>query len=84
MERTPLTAKICILTETQAGEKYLLKANSFNEVANDWHGTRDFVPEADAKVYFATLEGEPINPYAYKDFSTLMSYIREKLFFKGL
>lgn len=79
MERTPLKAKINILTEDTAGNLYLLEANDFNEIVNDWNGDRCFVPEADAKVYFATCDGKPVSPYVYKDFMSLMGYIRVRI-----
>ena len=80
MERTPLTAKICILIETQSGELFLLETNDYNELINDHYGEHKAVPAADARVFFASYGGTPINPYAYTDFTSLVRHIRSELF----
>ena len=74
-----LNKKINILTQNADGELYLLEADNYNFIVNDYHGDCEYVPANDAKVYFASYDGEPINPYMYTDFLSLMQYIRDNL-----
>ena len=67
--------KIHILTENADGILYVLEADDYNDLVNDWKGECNFVPANDAKVFFASYCGKPINPYAYTDFLSLMQYI---------
>lgn len=71
-----LKKKIQILTENVNGEMYMLEADDYNEIVNDWMGDCDHVPANDAKVFFASYDGQPINPYMYTDFQSLLRYIR--------
>ena len=79
MERNFLNKKIHILTENADGNLYMLEANDYNELVNDWSGDRNYVPAHDAKVYFASYNGKPINPYAYTDFESLVRHMRAEL-----
>lgn len=75
METIFLDEDIVIFTENVIGEIYLLKAKSIQDIFNDWNGDCEFVPSNDAKVYFASLNGNPIDSYKYTDFGTLMEYL---------
>ena len=75
-----LEKKIHILTENVDGELYMLEADDINEIVNDWMGDCNHVPANDAKVFFASYCGEPINPYLYTDFLSLAQYIRNNCF----
>lgn len=74
-----LNKKINILTENADGELYMLEADNYNFIINDYLGDCNYVPANDAKVYFASYDGEPINPYMYTDFLSLMRYISDNL-----
>lgn len=68
-----------IVTENAGGEMYVINAQYFNDILDDWNGACDFVPANDAKVYFAAWNGKPISPYQYCDFESLLMYLEEKL-----
>lgn len=72
-----LDKQIHILTENADGNLYILEADDYNELVNDWMGDCNCVPTNDAKVFFASYCGQPINPYVYTDFLSVMKYIRE-------
>ena len=80
MESKFLKKKINILTENTNGEMYLLEADDYNELVNDYHGERSVIPALNARVYFASYNSKPINPYAYTDFASCVKYIREEAF----
>lgn len=82
MERNLLKKRINILAENSDGEMYMIEVDDYNDIVNDFRGERSFVPSNDAKIYFASLDGKPINPYAYKDFLTLVQHIREEWAFR--
>lgn len=67
---------IVILTQNAAGELYIIVSDDYNEIVNDWNGECCYVPENDARVFFASYNGTPINPYLYSDFVSCMQYIR--------
>lgn len=46
-------------------------------ILDDWYGKREFVPEDDARVFFAAYNGKPISPYEYHDFKSLMMYLED-------
>ncbi|MBQ8245828.1 MAG: hypothetical protein IJZ42_01730 [Lachnospiraceae bacterium] len=77
-----LEKKIHILTENTDGALYVLEADDYNELVNDWMGDCNCVPAKDAKVFFASYCGKPINPYVYTDFQSLLQYIRNKCCYK--
>ncbi len=79
MECKFLDKRIHIITEDAYGNLYMLEADNYNELVNDRNGDHCFIPEDDAKVYFASYDGNPINPYAYKDFLSLAKHIRVEL-----
>ena len=39
---------IIIITANAAGEKYLIKAKSIQDILDDWNGDCEFVPSNDA------------------------------------
>lgn len=65
-----------IITENADGEIYLIKAKNIREILTDWNGDCNFVPSNDARVFFACWNGEPINPYGYTNFESLIQYLR--------
>lgn len=77
-----LEKKIHILTENADGNLYVLEADDYNELVNDWNGDCNCVPANDAKIFFASYNGEPINPYMYADFQSLLQYIRNECCYK--
>ena len=68
-----------IVTENADGEMYLIKAKYFQDILDDWNVDCNFVPSNDAKVFFASWNGETINPYEYTDFESLIVLLKNKL-----
>ena len=64
-----------ILTENVDGKLYLIEAKSFRDILDDWNGECRSVPENDARVFFASYNGEPVNPYYYTNFESLLEYM---------
>ena len=56
---------IIIITANAAGEKYLIKAKSIQDILDDWSGDCEFVPSNDACVFYTEWNGRPINPAGY-------------------
>ena len=83
MKSNFIKSRIFILTENAEGELYTIETDDYNEIVNDWNGDCKFIPANDAKVYFASYDGVPVNPYMYSDFVSLVTYLRE-LDFKRL
>lgn len=67
---------IIIITANAAGEKYLIKAKSIQDILDDWSGDCEFVPSNDACVFYTEWNGRPINPAGYTDFGTLIEYLK--------
>jgi len=65
-----------IITENAYGEIYLIEARYIQDIVDDWMGDCNFVPSNDAKVFFASWNNEPINPYEYTDFESLIRYLQ--------
>ncbi len=66
-----------ILTENAMGNMYLIRAKYLQDIIDDWNGGCNFVPANDAKVFFASYNGRPINPYEYADFESLLRYLKD-------
>lgn len=77
-----LNKRICIVTKNVDGNMYVLKADDYNELINDWNGECNYVPSNDAPVYFAALDGRPINPFHYNNFESLILHIKKNWVFK--
>lgn len=77
MKSNFIKSKIFILTENADGELYSIETDEYNDIVNDWYGDCKFVPANDAKVYFATYDGVPVNPYLYNDFISLIDCLRD-------
>lgn len=73
----PINNETVIITENINGEMYLLKAKYIQDILDDWNENCEFVPPSDAKVYFASWNGKPINPYEYTDFGTLIDWFKK-------
>lgn len=67
---------IIIITANAAGEKYLIKAKSIQDILDDRSGDCEFVPSNDACVFYTEWNGRPINPAGYTDFGTLIEYLK--------
>lgn len=67
--------KVVILTDNEDGMLYTIEADSVDEVLNDWYGECNFVPECDALVYFASLNGVVLRQHDYRDFESLMHFL---------
>lgn len=68
-----------IVTENADGEIYLIRSMYIQDILDDWEGDCQFVPANDAKVYFASWNGKPINPFEYTDFESLVWYLKVKI-----
>ena len=68
-----------IVTENVNGEMYLIKARHFQDILDDWEGECEFVPANDAREFFASCNGRPVDPYSYTDFESLLIYLKECL-----
>lgn len=76
--KTALDSDVVIITEDANGKMYMLKG-SMENIMVDWNNFNEFVPSDTAKVYFASINGEPISPYSYNDFYTLYVYLVDKV-----
>jgi hypothetical protein len=72
-----LNSKINILTETADGELYVLEADSAKELLEDWNNECDYVPGNDAKIYFASYNGNVMNHSVFHNFGTFMGCLQE-------
>ena len=77
MKSNFIKSKIFILTENSDGELYSIETDEYNDIVNDYYGECKFIPANDAKVYFASYNGVPVNPYLYNDFVSLVECLRE-------
>jgi len=66
-----------IVTENVDGEIYVIVAEYIQDILEDWNGECEFVPENDARVFFAAWNGEPINPHSYSDFESLIRLLKK-------
>ena len=66
-----------IVTENIDGEMYIIQSKYIQDILDDWKGNCKFVPANDARVFFASWNGQPISPYEYKDFESLIQYLTE-------
>lgn len=66
-----------IVTENTDGELYAITARYIQDILDDWNNNCNFVPANDARVFFAAWNGNPINPYLYCDFESLLSLLRK-------
>ena len=76
MECTFIKDSFLAITENIDGKKYVLTANRLNQILDDWNGECDYVPENDAKVYFAMFNDKIINPYEIETFEDLLKYLK--------
>lgn len=68
-----------IVTQAVSGELYVITAEYFDDILDDWNGECNFVPVNDAPVFFAAWNGKPLNPHCYHDFSSLIKYMKKEL-----
>lgn len=73
-----LDCELIIVTETVNNEIYVIRSKYIQDLLDDWNGECNFVPENDARVFFASWNGNPINPHDYKDFSSLCELLKRK------
>ena len=77
MKSNFIKSKIFRLTENVDGDLYSIETDEYNDIVNDYYGECKFIPANDAKVYFASYNGVPVNPYLYNDFVSLVECLRE-------
>ena len=68
-----------IVTENADGELYTITAKYFQDILDDWNGSRGFVPANDARVFFAAWNGKPLNPHEYQDFVSLLMLLKKRM-----
>jgi len=66
---------INILTENANGEMYVLEADSLEELFADWNNECAYVPSNDEKIYFASYNGNVVNPDLYTNFENLLKHL---------
>lgn len=67
---------ILIITENADGIMYQIFAKNLQAILDDWNRTCNFVPSNDAKIFFASCDGEVISPNNYSDFVSLIRYLK--------
>lgn len=68
-----------IVTRNEWGELYVITAEYFQDILDDWNGDCNFIPANNAPVFFAAWNSKPINPYCYHDFLSLLEYMKKEL-----
>ena len=68
-----------IVTKDANGELYVITAEYFEDILDDWNGECNFVPANDASVFFAAWNSKSLNPHYYHDFSSLLEYMKKEL-----
>lgn len=71
---------IFIVTEHEEDRKPVFISCTMSELVNDWNDRCEFIPCNDAKVYFASVDGVPVNPYLYADFESLFQLLVERYY----
>lgn len=66
---------IVIVTESVDGEVYCIEVDNLNDLIDDWNGTCTAVPANDARVFFASINGIPVNPHLYTDFESFLKLL---------
>lgn len=69
--------KLFLVTENAAGLLYTINAAA-DELIDDWNGPCEYVPANDARVFFASVDNDPVNPYLYTDFESLVQLLLER------
>lgn len=77
MKSNYIASVIAILTENVDGTLFLLTAESFQELYEDCKDECSFVPENDARVYFVSFNGRPVNPYKYGTFESVITMLKD-------
>lgn len=67
---------LVVVTENIEGHTYLIQAQDVQDIINDWNLECIYVPQNDARVFFASWNGIPISPYEYTDFESLLIYLK--------
>lgn len=67
---------LAIVTEDIEGQTYLIQAQDVQDIINDWNLECIYVPQNDARVFFASWNGIPISPYEYTYFESLLIYLK--------
>ena len=68
---------IYFITETADGYLSNVHVDTVAELLDDWEGDCNLCPANDARIYFAAIDGQPVNPYQYTDFESLISLLSE-------
>jgi len=69
---------LIIVTENASNEIYIIRSKYIQDLLDDWQGECRFVPENDARVFFASWNGQPISPHDYQDFASLCKLLARK------
>lgn len=67
--------KIAILTLSSSGEICLIETDHIDSLIKDRFGYCKFSPSINSKVFFASLNGVPVNPYFYTNYPSLLDYL---------
>ena len=70
---------LAIVTEDVEGKAYLIQAQDVQDIINDWNLECIYVPQNDARVFFASWNGIPVSPYEYTDFESLLRYLKHMI-----
>lgn len=68
---------IYFITETADGYLSNVHVDTVAELLDDWNGDCDLCPANDAQIFFAAIDGQPVNPYQYTDFESLIVLLQE-------
>ena len=79
MNTTSINKGVYIVTENADGILYVINC-LLRDLETDWNGDCNFVPANDARVFFAAIDGEPVNPYLYTNFESLLQLLIERAY----
>ena len=69
---------IFIITTNVDDNLYTIHCPKLKDLLDDWNGDCNMVPANDAVVFFAAVDGVPVNPYLYTDFENLIQLLAER------
>lgn len=70
--RTKTIDNIIIIAENRYEEMYIIESAYIQDILDNW---KSLVPSKNTRVFFASWNGRPINPYEYRDFESLIAYL---------
>lgn len=69
---------LVIITENVEGNIYIIVSECFQDILDVWDAECNFVPENNARVFFAAWNGQPLNPHDYTDFESFLRMLEIK------